>query len=94
MAGKEARSGPTKSWQGRLAGQADAATAEFVASLDVDRALWRYDIVGSVAHAQMLCEVKLISKADLTRIDPLHESILIPYRLLCIQIILDQSEWS
>ena len=33
-----------KPWQGRLRADADAVTAEFVASLDVDRALWRYDV--------------------------------------------------
>jgi len=58
----------TKSWQGRLAADSDAATAEFLASLDVDRALWRYDIAGSVAHAQMLSEVRVISRADFAAI--------------------------
>ena len=49
-----------KPWQARLTADADAATAQFVASLDVDRTLWRYDIVGSIAHARMLSERKLI----------------------------------
>ena len=51
-----------------MTGEADAATAQFVSSLDIDRALWRYDIVGSVAHAQMLREVGLITGVDFTRI--------------------------
>ncbi len=72
MAGKKRQSkrkpGPKKSWHGRLAAEADAVTAQFVASIDVDRELWRYDIVGSIAHAQMLSEVGLITKADFTRI--------------------------
>ena len=72
MAGKKRQSkrkpGPKKSWHGRLAAEADAVTAQFVASIDVDRELWRYDIVGSIAHAQMLSEVGLISKADFGRI--------------------------
>ncbi len=59
MAGKA-----SKSWHGRLAGEADDVTAAFLASLDVDQALWRYDIAGSVAHAQMLGEVGLITKAE------------------------------
>jgi len=67
MAGK-APSGSSKSWQGRLTADADAATAEFVASLDVDRALWRYDVAGSIAHAQMLGEVGLLTKAEFRRI--------------------------
>ncbi len=57
-----------KSWQGRLQADADAVTAEFVASLDIDRALWRYDIAGSLAHAQMLSETGLITKSDLLAI--------------------------
>ena len=68
MAGKKRPSTSAKSWQGRLTADADAATAQFVASLDVDRTLWRYDIAGSLAHAQMLREVKLISRADFRQI--------------------------
>jgi len=64
MAGKEAKTGSKKSWHGRLAADADAATAQFLASLDVDRALWRYDITGSVAHAQMLAEAGILSRAE------------------------------
>ena len=68
MARKEAQSGSGKSWQARLTADADTATAEFVASLDVDRALWRYDVVGSVAHARMLSEAGLLTKAEFRRI--------------------------
>ena len=39
-----------KSWHGRLSAEADSATAALLASLDVDVALWKYDIVGSLAH--------------------------------------------
>ena len=53
-----------KSWHGRLTAEADATTAAFLASLDVDQALWRYDIAGSIVHAQMLGEVGLISRAQ------------------------------
>ncbi len=53
-----------KSWHGRLTATADAATAQLLASLDIDQALWRYDIVGSIAHAQMLSEQKLISTKE------------------------------
>ncbi|MCK4600934.1 MAG: hypothetical protein KAU28_00610, partial [Phycisphaerae bacterium] len=57
-----------KPWQARLQADADAVTSRFVASLDVDRALWRYDVVGSIAHAQMLSEVGLISKGEFAKI--------------------------
>jgi len=63
-----ASSGSKKSWQGRLTADADAATAQFVASLDVDRALWKYDIIGSIMHARMLSEVGIITKRELATI--------------------------
>jgi len=57
-----------KPWQGRLSADADAATARFVTSLDVDHELWSYDIAGSLAHARMLSETGLISRRDFTGI--------------------------
>ena len=68
MAGKKAKKKPRKSWHGRLTADADVATAGFIASLDVDMALWRYDTVGSIAHAQMLSEQKLISRSEFVKI--------------------------
>ena len=69
MAGKKkARSGSRKSWQGRLTADADAATARFVASLDVDLTLWRYDVTGSIAHAQMLGEIGILTGAEFRKI--------------------------
>lgn len=56
--------GSSKSWQGRLQADADAATAALVASLDVDTRLSDYDIAGSIAHAQMLSEVGLLTDAE------------------------------
>ncbi|UCD30055.1 MAG: argininosuccinate lyase [Planctomycetota bacterium] len=53
-----------KSWQARFSQSADALTESYVESLSFDRRLWKYDIVGSIAHAEMLAEVGLISKAD------------------------------
>jgi argininosuccinate lyase len=66
MASKIGKSG--KSWQARLSGQADTATAGLLASIDVDRALWPYDIAGSIVHARMLKEVGLITARDLAAI--------------------------
>ncbi|MBN1554224.1 MAG: argininosuccinate lyase [Phycisphaerae bacterium] len=57
-----------KSWHGRLSAEADSATAALLASLDVDVALWKYDIAGSLAHAQMLREQALLTAADLAKI--------------------------
>ncbi len=55
---------PAKPWQHRLAGEADQAAAELLASIDVDAALYKYDIAGSIAHAQMLGEIGTIPAAD------------------------------
>ena len=68
MAAKKTKKQSNKSWQGRLTADADAQTAAMLASLDVDFALWRYDIVGSIAHAEMLHKCKLISRGELAKI--------------------------
>ncbi len=54
-----------KSWEKRLSGGPDELAVGFVESLSVDRRLYKYDIVGSIAHAQMLADQKLISKDEL-----------------------------
>ena len=67
MAGKK-RSGSKKSWQSRLAGRTDAAAAELLASIDVDAALYKYDIAGSIAHATMLREIGVLRARELAAI--------------------------
>ncbi len=57
-----------KAWEKRLAAQPDMLTVGFVESLSVDRRLYKYDIAGSIAHAQMLAEQKLITKAEFRQI--------------------------
>ena len=57
-----------KAWQARLSSETDPAAAELVASLDVDKELWRYDIAGSIAHAQMLWEQKILTRSEFSRI--------------------------
>jgi argininosuccinate lyase len=53
-----------KSWEERLTGEPDELTVDFVESLSIDKRLYKYDIVGSIAHAQMLAEQKLITKEE------------------------------
>ncbi len=53
-----------KSWQARFSQAADALTENYVESLSFDQRLWKYDIAGSIAHAEMLAEVGLIGKSD------------------------------
>ncbi len=57
-----------KSWEKRLTGEPDELAVEFVESLSVDRRLYKYDIAGSIAHAEMLAEQKLITRDELKQI--------------------------
>jgi argininosuccinate lyase len=59
---------PVKNWESRLASGPAQATVDYVQSLSVDARLYKQDIAGSIAHAQMLAEVRLISRKDLRRI--------------------------
>ncbi len=56
--------GNQRSWEKRLAAKPDELTVDYVESLSYDRRLYKYDIVGSIAHAAMLAECKLITKAE------------------------------
>ncbi|MFQ6036027.1 MAG: argininosuccinate lyase [Sedimentisphaerales bacterium] len=53
-----------KSWEKRLASQPDELMVDFVESLSYDKRLYRYDIVGSIAHAQMLAKQKLLTRSE------------------------------
>jgi argininosuccinate lyase len=51
-------------WGGRFSQQPDEAMARFSTSLPVDSRLWQYDIRGSIAHAQMLTRIGILSAED------------------------------
>ncbi len=51
-------------WGGRFAEGPAAVMRDINASVDVDRRLWRQDLAGSRAHAQMLAAVGVITDAD------------------------------
>ena len=57
-----------KSWEKRLSGSVDELAVDFVESLSYDRRLYKYDIAGSIAHAEMLAAVKIITKAEAAEI--------------------------
>ncbi len=57
-----------KNWEKRLAGTPDQLAIDFVQSLSYDKRLYKYDIAGSIGHAQMLADQSLITKAELTEI--------------------------
>ncbi|MCI5046895.1 MAG: argininosuccinate lyase [Aquisalinus sp.] len=56
-------------WGGRFSAGPSAIMEEINASIDIDRRLWREDIAGSRAHAQMLAAKGIISDADVAEID-------------------------
>ena len=53
-----------QSWGGRFTESTDAFVAAFTASVDFDRRMYRQDINGSIAHAQMLARVGVLSPED------------------------------
>ncbi len=54
----------TKLWGGRFEQKTDSAVERFTASIHFDRALARFDVRGSIAHARMLHHVGLIAADD------------------------------
>jgi len=58
-----------RSWGGRFDAAPDTAMQGFTASIGFDRRLYRYDIRGSVAHANMLAAVGLLTKAEARKIE-------------------------
>ncbi len=56
--------GTGKLWGGRFSESTDPGVERFTASVHFDKALARFDIRGSVAHARMLGRAGLIPKAD------------------------------
>jgi len=58
-----------RSWEKRLAAQPDELTVDYVESLSYDKRLYKYDIVGSIAHAAMLAQQKLITQPEFKAIE-------------------------
>jgi argininosuccinate lyase len=50
---------------GRFAGGPAADVAQFTQSISFDWRLWRHDILGSMAHAEMLHKIRVLTKAEL-----------------------------
>ena len=53
-----------KSWQARISEATDKLAQSFVESISYDRRLYKQDIAGSIAHANMLAKVGLITDAE------------------------------
>lgn len=64
-----------KLWGGRFSAGSSALLEEFNASINFDKRLWSYDILGSKAHAKMLCKIGVLSANELSQITQGLESI-------------------
>ncbi|MDE0887315.1 MAG: argininosuccinate lyase [Myxococcota bacterium] len=64
MSRKTDSTGSGKLWGGRFTGATDPTVERFSASIHFDKALARYDIRGSIAHARMLGESGIIPADD------------------------------
>lgn len=53
---------------GRFTKETDSVTEEFTESISFDYKLYKYDIEGSIAHAEMLARCKIITVADKNKI--------------------------
>ena len=51
-------------WGGRFSEATDAFVAEFTASVNFDKRLYRHDIQGSIAHATMLARAGVLTDAE------------------------------
>ena len=57
-----------KPWGGRFTGKTDPLMERFSASIDVDWALYKYDIAGSKAHAEMLEKIGILTLTERKKI--------------------------
>ena len=64
-----------KSRSGRFSETTDAFVERFTASVSFDQRLYRQDIQGSLAHAQMLAEAGVLTKAEVQQINDGLEQI-------------------
>ncbi|MBI3010349.1 MAG: argininosuccinate lyase, partial [Candidatus Omnitrophica bacterium] len=53
-----------KLWGGRFTKPTDPLVEQFTSSIGFDWRLARYDVLGSIAHAQMLGRCRIISAAE------------------------------
>jgi argininosuccinate lyase len=64
-----------KTWGGRFTGDTDKRVEAFTESISFDHRLYKHDIQGSIAHAQMLAEVGLITAQEAGQIVAALEAI-------------------
>ena len=59
----------TKTWSGRFNEPVSELVKKYTGSIDFDKRLAQWDIQGSLAHAQMLCQAGVLSGEDLAAIE-------------------------
>lgn len=64
-----------KPWKGRFSSNTNAFVEYFTESVSYDSRLYHYDIIGSIAHADMLNKIGILSKKELQDIRSGLESI-------------------
>ena len=57
-----------KPWGGRFTAATNEFVEQYTASIDFDKRLYRHDIAGSKAHAQMLAHVDVLTQAEADKI--------------------------
>ena len=57
-----------KLWGGRFQNASNADAESFTSSIDVDKVLYNFDILGSIAHVEMLSQQKIISKSEKSKV--------------------------
>jgi argininosuccinate lyase len=76
-----------KPWGGRFTESTDAFVEAFTASVEFDKRLYHHDIVGSIAHAQMLAHVGVLTAAEC-------DAILKGLRQIEVEIEAGEFAWS
>jgi argininosuccinate lyase len=64
-----------KLWQGRFSEKTAGVVEAFTSSIEVDRRLFAYDIMGSIAHSKTLAQASVITEAEAAQIIQGLESI-------------------
>ena len=57
-----------KIWGGRFTQETDNDAENFTSSIKIDKNLYNFDILGSIAHVEMLSKQKVISPSDKNKI--------------------------
>ena len=79
-----------KPWGGRFSGSVNSFVEGFTESVSFDHRLAEFDIEGSIAHAEMLGEKKIISRNDSKKIVQGLKTILSRSKLLIILLLIGQ----